>query len=104
MSTDIAPVFKFSKTLSAASADVIEAWLRGRNEKTKRGYLSDICQFSTWAKAVIPCRGRLFLRMGPGGANRVVMTYRADMVEAGLSSSTINRRLARCGAWSRSVA
>ena len=34
MSTDIAPVFKFSKTLAAATADVIEAWLRGRNALT----------------------------------------------------------------------
>ena len=51
MYTDIAPVFKFSKTLAAVTADVIEAWLRGRNEKTKRGYLSDICQFATLAKA-----------------------------------------------------
>ena len=95
MSTDIAPVFKFSKTLAAATADVIEAWLRGRNEKTKRGYLSDICQFATWAKAPSSHAAvDALLRMGPGGANRVVMTYRADMVEAGLSSSTINRRLA----------
>ena len=32
--------------------------------------------------------------MKPGDANRIVLAYRADMVEAGLSSSTINRRLA----------
>ena len=95
MSTDIAPVFKFSKTLAAATADLIEAWLRGRNALTRRGYLSDLGQFALWAKApsdhdVVDS----LLRLKPGDANRIVLAYRADMVEAGLSSSTINRRLA----------
>ena len=95
MSTDVAPVFKFSKTLAAATDDVIEAWLRGRNALTKRGYLSDLGQFAIWAKA--PSDHAVvdsLLRQQPGDANRIVLAYRADMVEAGLSSSTINRRLA----------
>ena len=95
MSTTIAPVFKFSKTLAAATTDVIDAWLQGRNEQTRRGYLSDLGQFASWANA--PSSHAVvdsLLRLKPGDANRVVLSYRAAMVTAGLSSATINRRLA----------
>ena len=95
MSTDIAPIFKFSKTLAAATDDLIEAWLAGRNAKTRRGYLSDLGRFALWAKA--PSDHAVvdsLLRLKPGDANRIVLAYRAHMVETGLSSSTINRRLA----------
>jgi integrase/recombinase XerC len=95
VSTDIAPVFKFSKTLATTTGDLIEAWLAGRNALTRRGYLSDLGQFALWAKA--PSYHAVvdsLLRLKPGDANRIVLAYRAHMVESGLSSATINRRLA----------
>lgn len=95
MSTEIAPVFKFAKTLAVGTVDLLESWLAGKNAKTRRGYLSDIGQFASWAgapsdHAVVDS----LLRLKLGDANRIVLAYRAHMVERKLSSSTINRRLA----------
>ncbi len=95
MATELAPVFEFSTELASTTDDVINAWLRGRNEKTRRGYLSDLGQFALWAKA--PSQHAAvdaLLRLGPGKANGVVMAYCAYMKESGLSHATINRRLA----------
>jgi integrase/recombinase XerC len=95
MSTELAPIFEFPIELASTTEDVIEAWLAGRNAATRRGYLSDLGQFALWAKA--PSSHAVIdalLRMAPGHANRVVLGYQAHMVESGLSSSTINRRLA----------
>ncbi len=95
MSTELAPIFEFPTELASTTKDVIEAWLAGRNAATRRGYLSDLGQFALWAKA--PSSHAVvdaLLRMTPGMANRIVLGYQAHMVESGLSSSTINRRLA----------
>lgn len=102
MSTELAPVFEFATELASTTDDVIEAWLAGRNALTRRGYLSDLGQFALWAKAPSPHAAvDALLRMGPGKANQIVIKYRAYMIEVvledgtvGLSSSTINRRLA----------
>ncbi len=94
MSTELAPVFEFSAELASTTEDVIGAWLAGRNAATRRGYLSDLGQFALWAKAPSSHAAvDALLRMSPGVANRIVLGYQAHMVEAGLSSSTINRRL-----------
>jgi integrase/recombinase XerC len=94
MSTEIVPVFEFSTELASTTDDVIEAWLAGRNVATRRGYLSDLGQFALWAKAPSSHAAvDALLRMNPGMANRIVLGYQAHMVDSGLSSSTINRRL-----------
>ena len=50
MSTELAPVFEFTTEIAATTEHVIEAWLAGRNDKTRRGYLSDLGQFAVWSK------------------------------------------------------
>src|SRR5271166_1870808 len=105
MSTELAPVFEFPTELASTTDDVIEAWLAGRNAATRRGYLSDLGQFAFWAKAPSSHSAvDALLRMSPGMANRIVLAYHAYMKEQkvvhgenefkGLSSATINRRLA----------
>jgi integrase/recombinase XerC len=95
MSTEIAPLSKPLTGLAVPTEEVIEAWLRGRNAATTRGYLSDICHFAEWFKAPsAPAAVDALLRLGHGAANRVVMTYKAYLIESELSSATINRRLA----------
>jgi integrase/recombinase XerC len=95
MSTAIAPLSKTSTGLAVATEEVIEAWLRGRNAATTKGYRSDICNFAEWFKAPsAPAAVEALLRLGHGAANRVVMNYKAYLIESKLSSSTINRRLA----------
>jgi integrase/recombinase XerC len=95
MSTEIIPRFRFPRALATTDEDVIESWLKGRNEKTRRGYLSDLAHFARWAKAPAAHMAvSAFLHMKPGEANRVALLYRAAMVDDGLSSATINRRLA----------
>jgi integrase/recombinase XerC len=92
--------------LTRRVVDLTDAWLAGRNEKTKRGYLSDLNDFARWLgeKETHTAVERL-LQMGPGKANQTVMLYIAAMKERKpsnrpaadderLSSSTISRRIA----------
>jgi integrase/recombinase XerC len=101
MSSEISPLFEFTSELAATTDHVIEAWLAGRNDKTRRGYLSDLKQFAIWAGAPSPeAAVDALMRHGPGKANQVMLAYRAAMKEPttanprGLSSACINRRLA----------
>jgi integrase/recombinase XerC len=82
--------------LAVPPVDVLESWLQGKNQLTRRGYLSDLNDFAAWRTAESPEAAlEQLLRMGPGRANQLVIAYRADMKERrDLSSSTINRRLA----------
>jgi integrase/recombinase XerC len=95
MSTEISPLAKQQLGLAVPTDDVIDAWLRGRNASTTRGYLSDLEHFRTWAKAPSAAAAvEALLKLGHGAANRVVMSFKAYMIDAKLSSATINRRLA----------
>lgn len=105
MSTELAPVFEFPTELATSRDDLIMAWLAGRNEATQLGYLSDLGQFQLWTRApTVHAAVEALLRAGPGRANEIIISYHAYMKEKsvitdgkefkGLSSATINRRLA----------
>jgi integrase/recombinase XerC len=95
METDLAPLPAHATDLAVKTVDLIEAWLQGRNEKTRRGYLSDLDQFRVWSEAEsTEAAVESLLRLAPAGANRVALSYKAAMVESKLSPATINRRLA----------
>jgi integrase/recombinase XerC len=84
-----------TRDLTVPIPDVIEAWLKGRNAATRRAYLSDLGYFAEWAGAPSAQTAvKALLLAGPGESNRVIVGYRGSMAEAGLSSATINRRLA----------
>jgi len=74
---------------------LVEAVLKGRSARTLRAYRRDLEAFQAQldAPTVGEAVGAL-LAGGHGAANGVALTYRAGMVERGLSPATINRRLA----------
>ena len=75
--------------------DVVAHFMRGRNANTMAAYEFDLSDFArsvggeSSGSAV-----ELLLAAGHGGANAMVMTYKAELVERGLAVSTINLRLA----------
>lgn len=67
-----------------------------RSENTKKAYERDLTHFSRTALKSEPTREiiHLFLQLEQFQAVQLVMMYKADMMESGLSEATINRRLA----------
>ena len=74
--------------------DVLKAFLDGRNPRTLRAYDKDLNDF---ARSVGQANARaaveLLLKLPHGQANALTLGYRAQMVERGLKSATIARRL-----------
>jgi len=74
---------------------LVEAFLRGRNERTINAYRRDLDDFAAFLQE--PDRDaaarRLFAGTG-GEANTLVLSYRDHLVERKLSPATVNRRLA----------
>jgi integrase/recombinase XerC len=80
---------------AARTADVLEAWLSARNPNTLRGYRRDLAGFAGWLGAPSPeAAVELFLNFGQAAANRIALAWRSSLVERGLASATIARRLA----------
>jgi hypothetical protein len=74
---------------------LLAAFLSGRNERTLRAYARDLEDFRAFLEAAtIEDAARALLSGGPGGANAQVLSYRAHLVERGLTPATVNRRLA----------
>lgn len=74
---------------------LIGAFYEGKSESTFRAYQTDLEDFRRFVGAdSAENAARLLLGRGPGGANALVLSYRADLLEKKLSPATINRRLA----------
>lgn len=74
--------------------ELIRAWLAGRKETTRRAYAGDLENFADFLGAQSGAEAAsMLLGNGHGHANGLVLSYRASMQEAGLSSATIARRL-----------
>jgi integrase/recombinase XerC len=78
-----------------SQADILESFLKGRRRTTWKAYQHDLGDFAKFlgvetgaaaAEALVSC--------DHGNANRIAMAYKAMMIERGLSSATIARRLA----------
>lgn len=95
MTTELDRIPPASIVPSVPVDNLLGAWLEGRNERTRRGYVSDLRDFAAWMREVEAHEAvARLLRMTPGEANRAALAYKAAQLERGLSSSTINRRLA----------
>lgn len=83
-----------SATEAVHMGHTLDLFLAGRSEQTVRAYRSDLEVFADWSG----CDARSALEdlaaSGAGPANMRVLRWRAEMIEAGLSPATINRRLA----------
>jgi integrase/recombinase XerC len=83
-----------SKLPQLDAADLLAAFLEGRNPRTLRAYSWDLDDFARFrgqgdARAAL---GEL-LRLGPGPANAAVLGYRAHLIGRGLAPATVSRRL-----------
>jgi integrase/recombinase XerC len=77
-----------------STVDVLKAFLEGRNPRTLRAYDKDLRDFARFAdQADARSAVEMLLNLPHGHANKTALAYRAHLVERGLSSATIARRL-----------
>ena len=75
--------------------ELLTAFLSGRSPCTLKAYRQDLADFQTFAKTKnIEVAARVLLDQGHGQANLLLLKYRTHLVERGLQSATVNRRLA----------
>ena len=75
------------------SQRLLDDWLAGRKETTRRAYAADLEYFARWLGTSRSAAVRELLERHPGDANALALEWRAAMSEGGLSPATINRRL-----------
>jgi integrase/recombinase XerC len=74
---------------------LVESFLAGRNPRTLAAYRADLETFRAFTGAPTPDDAAYFLlARGHGEANGLALSYRAHLIERGLSPATVNRRLA----------
>lgn len=74
---------------------LIDAFFAGRNAQTVRAYRQDLEGFTAFVGLdSVESAVSLLFTAGHGSANAVALAYRTDMIERGLQSATVNRRLA----------
>jgi integrase/recombinase XerC len=94
------PLVGASRELSIDA--LLSAFFRGRKENTLRSYQLDLEDFAKflrrWMSLPIGMTARealrVFFQQGAGSANELVIHYIGDLQQRGLSSGTVNRRLA----------
>jgi integrase/recombinase XerC len=86
---------KKDSALALTATDVLTSWLDGKNPRTLEAYKADLGHFAKFIGAKSEGSAvEALLIAGHGGANRIVLAYRADMKKRGLSTATQARRLA----------
>jgi integrase/recombinase XerC len=80
---------------SDGASALMAAYTAGRNARTLTAYRQDLEQFRLYAGMESPEAAVVrLLQMGSGQANAMALSYRAYLLERGLTPATINRRLA----------
>jgi integrase/recombinase XerC len=73
---------------------LLQAFLSGKSERTMRAYSGDLADFQGFMLAGSVSHAARLLLGAHGRANAHVLAYKQSLIERGLSSSTVNRRLA----------
>jgi integrase len=103
MSQELARRAENAGQVALSGADVLRAWLDGRSQLTRQGYICDLGKFAAWVGAeTAEAAVSWLLSLQPGEANRQVLSFVAQMKDGTLlndrgetfSSAAINRRLA----------
>ncbi|MFC2171902.1 tyrosine-type recombinase/integrase [Acidobacteriota bacterium] len=80
--------------VTGSAADLIRAFLSGRNQRTLDAYRQDLEDFRGFAGAgSLDEAAWMLLSNGHGKANGLALAYRASLLERNLSPATTNRRL-----------
>lgn len=82
------------KYLTLDDSGLIDDFLSGKSKETVRAYEEDLRGFGDWFGNNAEDAIRQLLNCGPGKANQVVVKYKNNLTERGLSPATVNRRLA----------
>lgn len=73
---------------------LVADFFAGRKETTLRTYRQGLADFARFLELdTTPDAVGVLLSKGPGEANHLALTYRADLIERGLAPNTINSRL-----------
>jgi integrase/recombinase XerC len=74
--------------------ELLRAFLSGRSETTLAAYRQDLEDFARFVNvAGAEAAAGLLVEGGQGRANSLAISYRATLVDSGLSAATVNRRL-----------
>lgn len=74
---------------------LVEDFLAGRNERTRRAYAQDLEDFRAFAGAPDVATGvHTILARGAGPGNALALRYRNHLADRGLAPATVGRRLA----------
>ena len=77
------------------SDELLQCFFTGRNRQTLEAYRADLEDLKVHlGETELTKAVSKFIALQPGEANSTVLRYRNNLIERGLQSSTINRRLA----------
>jgi len=79
---------------SAPRTSIIDLFLASKSGRTRAAYRSDLRAFAAWGQTTPPRMIERLLLSESGPAHELVIAYRSAMLEQGLSTATIARRLA----------
>lgn len=75
--------------------ELLNAFLSGRSPRTFKAYQQDLVDFQSFTRTKnVEGAAQVLLSQGHGQANLLLLKYRSHLVERGLQSATINRRMA----------
>jgi integrase/recombinase XerC len=96
MAQDLVPLSAAAELPATfSSADVIDAWLKGRSPRTLEAYVGDLEDFARFLKVANSAAAvDALLAVGHGAANRIALGYRAELQRRELAPATVARRLA----------
>jgi integrase/recombinase XerC len=91
----ITPAPRHDLQSTTTVADLVAAFLAGRKKTTLEAYRQSLEDFARFlGVASIDDAARILLDRPHGDANHLALTYRASLIERGLSPATTNTRLA----------
>jgi len=89
------PVARFPVQHAPDVADLVAAFLAGRNARTVKAYGQDLETFRTWLGAAeLEDAAQHLLAGGLGAANAIALAFRAHLSDRDLAPATVNRHLA----------
>ena len=97
MTTNALPVLSTSTAMdhTATASRLVDSFLKGRSEKTQRAYGQDMEDFRRFVEAeTLDEAAGLLMGKGHGEANALALDYKDNLIQRGLATNTVNRRLA----------